>query len=123
SEFDVQRGFVTSDEFRGRFPSSLDYVKELYALILRRDVDPTGLAGWPPLAEQPNGRDAVARGILTSVEDEPRLIDQFYAEFLPRGPEGGGGQAGLAGLHSESLSPSQVAEGFLASEEYVGLQR
>src|SRR5262249_36858692 len=70
SEFDVQRGFLTSDEFLRQFPSSLDYVGELYALILGRDVDSTGLAAWSSLVEQPTGRDAVAGGILLSVEAE-----------------------------------------------------
>jgi hypothetical protein len=123
SEFDVQRGFVTSEEFQSHFPSPLGYVKELYPLILGRDVDPAGLAAWPPLAEQPNGRDAVARGILTSAEDERRLLDQFYAIFLHRRPDAEGEQTWLDWLQSETLLLSQVAEGFLVSQEYVGLQR
>lgn len=122
SEFDVERGIVTSVEFQHRFPSPLDYVNGLYALMLGRDVDPLGLALWPSLAEQPNGRDAVARGILTSEEDERRLLDQFYADFLHREPDAEGEQAWLAQFQSASLSLAQVAEGFLVSEEYTGLQ-
>ena len=42
----IARGFLFSEEFKGRNVSNADLVKILYRVYLNRDADPAGLAGW-----------------------------------------------------------------------------
>ena len=42
----IARGFLFSDEFKGRNVGNLDLVKILYRVYLNRDADPAGLASW-----------------------------------------------------------------------------
>ena len=42
----IARGFLFSEEFRGRNLGNEDLVKILYKVYLNRDADPAGLAGW-----------------------------------------------------------------------------
>jgi hypothetical protein len=114
----VAVGILTSDEYRQSHPDTAPFLNALYGDILGRTPDLVGLAAWPPLAEAPDGPAAVARGILTSVEADLRLLDAYYAAYLQRPADSSGQQAWLPLLQSGAISPAGVAEGVLASDEF-----
>src|SRR5262249_10845068 len=86
-----------------------------------RSADPTGGPYWQQVATVPAGLSAVAEGILTSVEADQRLLNQYYAEFLDRSADPLGEEAWLAALQGGLTTPTSVAEGFLASDEFYAL--
>jgi uncharacterized delta-60 repeat protein len=118
SETDIAVGFLTSDEYRLAHPDTASFVNALYGDILGRVPDPVGLAVWPALAESPAGRSAVARGILTSVEDDLRLLDAYFRADLHRPADSSGQQDWLTQLQAGTLSPTGLAEGIPASDEF-----
>jgi uncharacterized delta-60 repeat protein len=121
SETDVAVGFLTSDEYHLNHPDTASFVHALYGDIFGRAPDPVGLAAWPPLVESPNGPTEVARGILTSVEEDLRLVDAYFTAYLHRPADSSGQQAWLPLLQSGAIAPAGVAEGVLASDEFFAL--
>ena len=63
-------------------------------------------------------RTSVAQSFLTSPESYLRTVDGFYAGLLGRGPDRNGEQTLLDALTSARMTTDQVAEFFLASEEF-----
>jgi RHS repeat-associated protein len=110
--------FLTSEEYTRAHPDTGSFIDEVYADVLGRGPDQTGLTAWRTVTEQ-QGRSRTAEGVLTSVEAEVRLLDRYYADFLHRGADEPGEQAWLAQLQGGRLSPAQVAEAFLASDEFM----
>jgi RHS repeat-associated protein len=120
SETDTAALFLTSEEYTLAHPNTAAFVNGVYADVLGRTPDALGLVTWPPLTDQgTGGRLATARGVLTSVETEGRILDGFYAAYLHRAANAAGRQDWLAVLQSGRLTPAQVAEAFLASDEYL----
>jgi hypothetical protein len=119
SETDVALGLVTSSEYMGAHAGPESFVTALFSDGLGRSPDPSGLAFWEQVAQNPSlGPGAVALGILTSPEAYTRLVDQYYLDYLKRSSDASGLQSWLADLQSNRLSPTGVAEGFLTSDEY-----
>jgi hypothetical protein len=118
SETDVAVGFLTSEEYRQAHPDATSFVEGLYGDILGRTADSVGLAVWSPLAESTAGQAAVARGILTSVEGDLRLLDAYFSTYLHRAIDSSGQQAWLMLLQTGADTPTWVAEGILASDEF-----
>ncbi len=63
------RGFILSDEYRGKNTTSDEYVEMLYNVILSRTSDPTGKQGWVELIDRKHvTRDYVLKGFVDSDE-------------------------------------------------------
>jgi uncharacterized delta-60 repeat protein len=118
SESTIAVDFVTSEEYRLNRPDAASFVTALYGDILARKPDAVGLAVWPTLADSLRGRTAVARAILSSVEHDLELLDAYFSAYLHRPPDSSGQQDWLTRLLSGAISPTGVAEGILASEEF-----
>jgi hypothetical protein len=118
SETDVAVQFLTSAEYALQHPDTAAFLRGVYADVLGRPPDAVWLAYWPQLTDQaPDGRGAAARGILTSVEPDVRLLDAYYAAYLGRPPDVVGEQDWLARMQSGALTPADVAVAILASDE------
>jgi hypothetical protein len=118
TETEVALGFLTSEEYRVRHPGTTDFVNALYADVLKRPPDAGGLAHWMTVYQQPQGRAAVANGILNSTENFLKTLDRYYADFLDRPPDETGRHSWLFQLESHRGTLSSVAEGILSSEEF-----
>jgi len=120
SEADVAVGFLTTEEYRLAHPGTTDYLVGLYHDVLGRDPDPAGLDSWQRAAQGGLSRAALADAFLKSPEALRQLVDRYYADYLGRA----GAPAEVAGwveaLQDGRLSPAQVAQAFLASDEFSG---
>jgi uncharacterized membrane protein/transglutaminase-like putative cysteine protease len=118
SEADVAAQLLISAEYAGARADSSAFVEGLYADVLGRSGDAGGLAFWRSALDGGVSRAAVARAFLTSAEADRRALDDYYARFLGRGPDPGGEQSLLAALAGGGATADQVAEAFLASQEF-----
>jgi hypothetical protein len=115
----VAAQFLASEVYTLQHPDTASFVQGIYGDALGRTSDDVGLAVWLALTPQSiDGRVATARSVLTSVEADLHLLDGFYAAYLHRAADVQGEQAWLTAPQSGKLTPAQVAEAFLASDEY-----
>jgi hypothetical protein len=118
SETEVAAGFLTSAEYTLAHPDTAAFLRGVYADVLGRAPDAVGLAYWPQVAEQaPDGRWTTARGMLTSVEPDVRVLDAYYTTYLGRHPDVVGEQDWMARMQSGAMTPAEVAVAILASDE------
>src|SRR5262249_19465758 len=72
-EFFVLHG---SDNSQGFLPA-------LYQIVLQRPLDPTGIQGWgQALQSGASSRQAVAAGVLASLESDHLEVQALYMQFL-----------------------------------------
>ncbi len=102
---------------RGSLKSWID---GLYMNLLHRHADATGLAHWVKVAGS-QGRQAVAKSILTSGENRSTIVNGYYAEYLHRKADQGGLNAfiGLVPGANERAVPRSLA----TSGEFLTLAR
>jgi hypothetical protein len=60
------------------------YLAQTYVDLLRRQIDPTGLAVWGGFLDKGGSRGGVVRGIEGSTEYRTNLINSMYFEYLGR---------------------------------------
>src|SRR5262249_13885843 len=120
TEGQVAAGLLASAEYQQAHAGPTDYLAGLYADVLGRAADPAGLGYWQAAAQGGLSREALADGFLQSWEKPLQFVDRYYADFLGRAGEPAGVAAWLAALQSSRLSPDQVAQAFLASDEFYG---
>jgi hypothetical protein len=118
SEEAVAEGFLTSAEYQQAHAGTAAYLTGLYADVLGRAPDASGLDSWQTAAQGGLSPAQIADGFLQSQEAERQLVDHCYADYLGRAGEPAGVQAWLSELQSGLLSPAQVAQAFLASNEF-----
>ena len=97
------------------------WIAALYADLLGRPADPTGLAGW--YAELRSGavpnREALARRLAASPEHLRAVVTQAYRDVLGREPDARGLDDGVQALVG-GAAPEAVVVGLYAStERYV----
>jgi hypothetical protein len=117
-EAEVERGFLTSEEYRRDHADLTAFLSGLYADVLGRTSDAAGLAAWQAAARAGMSRADLADGFLRSREANRQRIDQFYSQYLGRTGEAQGVLSWEGQLQRGVLSPSQVAHAFLGSEEF-----
>jgi hypothetical protein len=104
-----------------------DFVSRFYQQCLNREPDPAGLAGWSDalLEQRLTGAD-VARGFIFSPEfinkniSNEEFLTILYKAFFNRNPDPGGFNGWMAEL-SNGTDRSAILEGFLYSQEFIGL--
>ena len=136
--------FLTSEEFRGRGLSTADAVEILYRVMLDRPSDPSGKADWVSYVEAGTTLRYVVAGFAASSEfkkvcasygikpgtlseldwrDRNGPVTKFVARCYRNALERPGEAAGLNDwcerLLRKWLTPKQVAEQFVFSDECV----
>lgn len=112
SEVDIQRDFLTSQEYRSRFASDLDYVRELYRDILGREADAGGANSWVQVIQnqgnnQSQGNSDAVAGILSSNEYHTLVVSRYYSQILHRQPDQGGLQAWVSNLNQGAFTNTE----------------
>jgi Domain of unknown function (DUF4214) len=108
NEFFVLHG---SDNNQGFLPA-------LYQIVLQRSLDPTGAQGWgQALQSGALSRQAVAAGVLASLESDQREVQVLSMQFLHRAADPGGLNTYTSALQ-HSVSNEQVALIVMGSTEY-----
>jgi Domain of unknown function (DUF4394)/Calx-beta domain/Domain of unknown function (DUF4214) len=115
----VQIGILGSVEYfttRGG-GTNRGWLDAVYADVLGRAIDPTGLAGWTAALNAGASRTDVAQAILASVESNTRELQQLYQALLGRAGDAFGLAAFSAALNS-GVSDEIVAAIMVGSQEY-----
>jgi hypothetical protein len=118
SKADVARGFLTSAEYQQAHAGTTAYLFGLYADVLGRTPDPGGLDLWQAAAQGGMSREALADAFLHTREADQQVMDRYYSDYLGRAGEAAGVEYWMAALQSRQWSPAQVAQAFLASDEF-----
>ncbi len=134
----VVEKFVLSDEFVNSAIGDEEYVYLLYNAILDREPEADGFNFWMNALAGGMTKQEVLAGFTHSVEfdnlcDEygitavfgreeqvSRFVERMYTIVLSRPAEPEGLAYWAAGLLDGSLTGSQMAKGFLYSEEFIG---
>ncbi len=93
-------------------------VHALYADLLGRRPDPTGLATWTRALLDGVSQAEVAQRIMYSDEYVVRRIRLAYADVLDRGPDTAGAQSWFAAARAGLIGLDDVQRAFLLSSEY-----
>lgn len=122
TERDIQRGFVTSGEYQSSHVLNISYISGLYANILGRNADESGLAFWQQAFLRGATREEVANGFLTSTEAYRHGVEAYYVDLLGRQADETGEKYWVDQLQQHDDWNAIVA-GFMGSQEYLSRQR
>ncbi len=118
SETSVARQLLASGEYQLSHPDNNSYLDGLFADVLGRSIDATGLAAFTQQLQTGVSRDAVAQTILTSDEAFVNVLNNGYTQFLHRPLDPAAQQSWLTQYHNGQITPASVCEAILASDEY-----
>ena len=129
----VALGFINSAEFSSKYGTlnNADFVTKLYQNVLHRAPDSGGEQGWINQLNSGMTRAQVLVGFSDSLENkldtrgtigDPHMDEAYrlYQAALDRTPDTPGLGGWTAQLDS-GISPLQVAQGFVGSNEFAGL--
>jgi len=143
---DIARGFIFSGEFTGQAKSNEDFVKVLYQAFFNREADSAGLEGWTTQLNGGTSKEDVLDGFLYSIEfanlareygikptrdsqtpgGHPQVeafVERFYTVILGRTADDAGLQSWVNQLVSHQSAGSDIARGFIFSEEFTGQEK
>jgi hypothetical protein len=132
--------FIESAEFQNRFPgasqSATAFVTQLYANVLHRAPDSSGVSAWVGTLQsgassqaqvlggfsesaenQANTSGLLSNGVWVA-DEQAASVARLYYSALNRGPDAGGVVAWTNALKSGAQSLQQVASGFANSAEF-----
>jgi hypothetical protein len=118
SEEMVIEGILTSAEYQQAHAGTTAYLTGLYADVLGRTPDPSGLDYWQAAAQSGLSPAQIADGFLGSLEADEQRVGGYYRNYLGRDADTAGAQVWLNLLQSGQMSPAQVAQAFLATDEF-----
>ncbi len=93
------------------------FVEDVYWDLLRRPVDPSGLAGWSGLLDAGVSRTQVAIGIQNSLEYRTLVVQDLYNQILGRSPDPGG-QTGWVSFLTQGGTAEQLEAILFGSDEF-----
>jgi uncharacterized protein with LGFP repeats len=112
------RATADSFSFGQRFAQAGAVVRAMYADLLGRGVDPTGLQTWSAMLAGGSGLPSLV-GTLTNSDEYIRLrITQAYRTVLGREPEAKGLQDWYVAIRAGRATVDDVARRFLSTEEF-----
>ena len=139
SASELANGFIFSPEFTGQENDDVDYVNVLYRAFFNREPDTEGFNGWIENLASGMSREEVLHGFLYSQEFKnlansycikanensvdmniTNFVKRFYDVILHREPDTEGLAYWEQKLASQTLSASELANGFIFSPEFTG---
>jgi streptogramin lyase len=117
-EIRIKHAFLASAEYQAAHQSDSALIDGLYHDVLGRQESPSELAAWLNLLSSGLTRDQAEVGFLTSWEDDLRIVDNYYSTLLGRPADPGGETAWTNSLINGSYGLNDIAEAFLASDEF-----
>jgi hypothetical protein len=123
NETEVALLFVTSPEYQADHPDANSFVTGLYNDVLGRGATFSEVEFWVQALQNGASRADVAQAFLTSTEATQQLVNLDYRVYLGRAGDSEEVQFWVTLLQNQSLTPTTVAEGFLASDEFYSRPR
>jgi hypothetical protein len=114
---DLAVQLLTSAEYTQSHPDAGSFVQGLYSDVLGRSATSDELASWSGFQD----RAAIARTFLTSLEAESQAVNSLYVNLLGRTADAPEQQGWTTALASGQTTLDGVVEGFLASDEFMGV--
>ncbi len=139
----VGRGFVFSQEYKNKNTSDGDFIEMLYVVFMDRSSDAEGKAYWMNCLNQGLSREYVFQGFAHSQEytnicnsygiergaapssqarDKNKnltaFVNRIYVKAMERTGEADGLNYWCNTIQSKSMTPVQVAEFFMTSQEF-----
>lgn len=139
----ISRGFILSDEFKGKNYSNEQYLNILYATFFNRPADEGGYTVWMNLMNEGKSREFVLAGFVNSVEFDNlcttfgisrgflredgsainpgirQFANRLYTKVLEREGDKQGIEDWTLRIGNGVLSPAVAAKSFFMSEEYL----
>ena len=131
---DIAKGFIFSAEYAIDSKSNDAYLATLYSAFFNRPADAAGKTYWLEQMAQGMTREEVLDGFLNSIEFKnladsygiipnatpvELFVSRFYKQTLGRLPDAAGLASWTSKLNSGTASGSDVAFGFVFSEEFT----
>ena len=115
----MQADFVGSQEYFEKQGGGTNdgFLTALYGNVLGRPVDPQGAAFWGAALQSGESQQAVAAGVLNSLESNTLTVEGLYSQYLRRAADPQGLQTWV-GVLSQGGSVEQVIQGIVGSLEY-----
>ncbi len=113
------RAMAASFSYDQRFVQAKAVVRALYADLLGRGVDPTGLATWSTRLAGGTSQAALVTELTRSDEYINLRVAQAYREVLGREPEPLGAANWLIQIKLDRATVDDVARRFFDSQEFV----
>jgi len=132
---DIAKGFIFSTEYDIDSKLDAEYLNTLYSAFFNRPPDNTGFGNWIDLMNSGMSREDVLNGFLNSLEFKnladsygiianatpvELFVSRFYKQCLNRLPDTEGLSDWTERLNSGVASGSDVAFGFVFSDEFTG---
>jgi hypothetical protein len=93
------------------------WLSQVYADLLHRPLDPSGLATWGTLLNQGVSRTQVVQFIQSSLEYRTNIVEELYSSLLHR-PADASGLNAFTSFLGEGGTAQQVEAAILGSAEY-----
>jgi streptogramin lyase len=118
NEVQIEHAFLASPEYQASHQSDSALIDGLYHDVLGRQESQSELVAWLNLLSSGLTRDQAEIGFLTCWENDIRIVDNYYSTLLGRPADPGGETAWTNLLLSGSNTRDEIAEAFLASDEF-----
>ncbi len=129
---DALNAGLSRSDVAGVFLDSVEYttlfINRIYNHFLGRDADVAGLDAWSSFLAGGGSERQLLDGILASDEyfvlqggNNADFVAGLYADLLGRAPDLAGQEAWVNALDNDGVSRAAVADGFVASDEFIRL--
>jgi len=115
TEFELAVDLLSSVEYASTHATPGAFVAGLYADVLGRAPDAAGQAFW---VQSGLSTGALARAFVYSAENDRRIVDRCYVEYLRRTADPSGEAFFTSMLQAGLTTPDTIQELFLGSAEY-----
>jgi hypothetical protein len=115
-ETEIARLFTLSPEYQAAHANNAAFVTGLYADVLQRAGDPTGIASWQAFLAAGGSRDFVVRAFLKSDEALTDTVDRYYMAYAHQHASTASERAWVTQLRTNFIGLDQLAEALLAAD-------
>lgn len=115
------RAMAADASYASRLPAAGSVVKAMYADLLLRDVDASGLQSWSAMLASGAAQPALVASLTSSDEYLQLRVRQAYEEVLGRAPEPGGVAWWVQEIRAGHATADDVKRRFYDSLEYFNL--
>lgn len=121
TESDVASQLLASGEYQASHPDAVSFLGGLYADVLGRFADSSGLTFWTQALQGGTSREVVARAFITSTEAYLGILHSDYLMFLSRPFSQGDEAFWLPRLQNNQETPQSLGIAVLAADEFFAL--
>ena len=112
---DIARLLLLSPEYQAAHANNAAFVTGLYADVLQRAGDPTGIASWQAFLAAGGSRDFGVRAFWKSDEALTDIVDRYYIAYTHQPASTASERAWVTQLRTNFVGLDQLAEALLTA--------